>query len=142
VLDVQSRRATVEGLEALGLGEPARALANPFRLVINRNGLYFYSFGDREVLDLSIGWPSVTGLAATVVRPEGFFEASEALNALELTAVDAQGREVRFPLIARDPGSGFGVATDLSSPAEQQRFIEQIDRFYKDRPTIVDSGSP
>jgi hypothetical protein len=46
---------------------------------------------------------------------------------------------VTFPLIARKPGSGFGAAIDLSSDGAQQEFIDGMDRFYTDRPTVSDS---
>lgn len=141
MIDVRARAETLAGLTALGFDKAVEELADPFRIVVNRGGLYFYSYGDRKHLDLWVGWPSITGLAATVVPPQrGWFGESESLNAIEVTAVDAHGTPVRFPLVAREPGSGFGSAISVSSPREQQAFIDQIDRFYAERSAVEDAN--
>jgi hypothetical protein len=139
VIDVHSCAETIAGLTALNLGAEAEQLADPFRVVVNRNGLFFYSYGDRKHLDLWIGWSTLTGLAPTVLRRSSWIgAASEELHAIAVAAVNAQGDPVSFPLIAREPGSGFGIATDLSTVREQQTFIEHIDSFYADRPPVAD----
>ena len=140
VIDVKSDPRTVAGLTSLGFGDQARGLADPFRLVVNRSGLFFYSYGDRKVLDLWIRWSLLTGLALTVVRSNnGFFGPVDGLHAIAVTGVDGDGAEVTFPLIAREPGSGFGAAIGLSSAREQQEFIDRMDSFYAKRSPVVDS---
>lgn len=140
VVDVKRDARTVAGLAALGFGDEARRLADPFRLVVNRSGLFFYSYGDRKVLDLWIRWATLTGLAPTVVRGSSvFFGPVDGIHAIAVTGVSDDGAEVTFPLIARRPGGGFGAALDLSSVGEQREFIDRIDRFYTDRPTVSDS---
>jgi hypothetical protein len=143
VIDVRSCADTIAGLTALDLGAEAEQLADPFRVVVNRNGLFFYSYGDRKHLDLWIGWSTLKGLAPTVVPKHNWIAGrTEGLNAIGVTAVNAQGAPVSFPLIARRPGSGFGLATDLSTAREQQAFIERIDSFYADRPPVADTDVP
>ncbi|KQR23828.1 hypothetical protein ASF79_00770 [Agreia sp. Leaf335] len=140
VIDVKRDPRTVDGLAALGFGDEARRLADPFRLVVNRSGLFFYSYGDRKVLDLWIKWSTLTGLAPTVVRSTNvFFGPTDGIHAIAVTGVSDDGTEVTFPLLARKPGSGFGAAIDLSSVRAQQEFIDRMDRFYRDRPTVSDS---
>ncbi|SMQ73738.1 hypothetical protein [Agreia sp. VKM Ac-1783] len=140
VIDVKRDPRTVAGLAALGFGDEARRLADPFRLVVNRSGLFFYSYGDRKVLDLWIRWSTLTGLAPTVVRSTSmFFGPPDGIHAIAVTGVSRDGTEVTFPLIARKPGSGFGAAIDLSSVGAQQELIDRMNRFSTDRPTVSDS---
>jgi hypothetical protein len=141
VIDVLARAETLAGLAALGFDQAADELADPFRIVVNKGGLYFYSYGDRKHLNFRVGWPSITGLAPTVMSPQrGWLAGNASLNAIEVLALDAQGTPVRFPLVAREPGSGFGAAISASSPGEQQKFIDRIDRFYAERSAVEDAN--
>lgn len=138
VVDVFLCKETRDGLVALGFGTAVSTLADPFRLVVTRNGLYFYSYGDRKHLDLWIDWPSVRALGVTAVHKWSWQGRSEPLKAVEITVVDARDQPIRFPLIARAPGSGSG-AIDISTDAKQKTYIAQMDSLYAARPAIADS---